>query len=254
MSGSGLADRVVLVTGARSGIGAATTRALRTAGAKIVAADRTELDLPDAIAEADPGEAVAIEVDVATEHGVWKAVETCRERFGRLDGLVANAAISRSGTADDTTPAVWDEVIATNLRSVYLAAHYGVPLMRESGGGSFVAVASQLGLVGKPRAAAYCAAKGGVVNLVRAMALDHAPDNIRVNCVCPGPTETPMLQQDLGASSGSASVREQIRHRVPMSRFGKPEEVASTIIFLLSDATTFVTGAAWTVDGGYLAA
>jgi NAD(P)-dependent dehydrogenase (short-subunit alcohol dehydrogenase family) len=147
-------------------------------------------------------------------------------------------------------PSVWDEVLAVNLKSVYLAAHFGIPAMREAGDGSFVAVASQVGLVAYPRNVAYCAAKGGVINLIRAMAIDHAHEGIRFNCVCPGPINTPMLAEGFRQTGETT---ELAAGRVPMGRLGTPEEIANVIAFLLSPASAFTTGAAWVSDGGYTA-
>lgn len=250
-----VAGRVVVVTGAGSGIGAASTRALLALGASVLAVDRRDEGLVEMRERVDAPDLEVLTADASSESGVESVMHMCRERFGALHGVVASAGISRHGAAHETPPSEWDEVIEANLRSVYLAAHFGVPLMRETGGGgALVAVASQIGLVGKRRAAAYCAAKGGVVNLVRAMALDYAAEGIRVNCVCPGPIRSPMLLESL-AHEGDASLGlDALSSQVPAGRLGTPEEVASTIVFLLSAAASFVTGAAWTVDGGYVAA
>lgn len=250
-----VAGLVVVVTGAGSGIGAASTRALLALGASVLAVDRRDDGLIEFRQQVDSPNLEVLTADASNESEVENVMYTCRERFGALDGIVASAGISRHGAAHDTPPSVWDEVIAANLRSVYLAAHFGVPLMRETGGsGALVAVASQMGLVGRRRAAAYCAAKGGVVNLVRAMALDYAAEGIRVNCVCPGPIRTPMLIDSLAEEGDASQGLDAISSQVPARRLGTPEEVASTILFLLSAAASFVTGAAWTVDGGYVAA
>jgi NAD(P)-dependent dehydrogenase (short-subunit alcohol dehydrogenase family) len=252
--GLGLQGRVVLVTGAASGIGAATCRGLLDAGARLVAVDRDADRLRSELGGA-VGRALLVEADVATEAGAAAMVERCRREHGRLDGLLAAAAIGGGGAVDETAPAAWDEVVRHVLTSVYLAGHFGIPLLRESGGGSFVAIASQMGIVGARRNAAYCAAKGGVVNLVRAMALDHAADNIRVNAVCPGPFDTPMLRRSFERSverPGDPQAARQLSiSRVPMGRLGEAREIADVVLFLLSPRASFVTGAAVLAEGGW---
>lgn len=188
-----LVGRSVVVTGAASGIGAATVQRLLQEDARVVAVDRDAERLfamwPEATANL-----TAIPGDVAALEGVERAVSTALEAHGGLDGFVANAAITRAGTATDMTPETWDDVLRVNLTSVYLAAHVAIPVLRRPGG-SFVAVASQVGLVGYPENVAYCAAKGGIINLVRAIAIDVARDGIRINSCCPGPVDTPMLAE-----------------------------------------------------------
>ena len=248
-----LADQVILVTGAASGIAAATAHALLERGARLVAVDRDDTRLAAELGSVGADRALLVHADVTREDDVAAAVERCRAAFGRLDGVLAAAAISRQGSVEETSPADWDHVIAAVLRSVYLTAHFTLPLLRESGGGSFVAIASQLGLVALPRYAAYCAGKAGVINLVRAMALDGAPDGIRANCVCPGPIDTPMLQNSFERTGDVAAASLASLSGVPLGRFGSPREVADVIVFLLSPAASYVTGAAWAVDGGWVA-
>ena len=244
----GLERRVVLITGAASGIGAATTSLLIEAGAIVVAVDRDEAGLARTFPA--QGNVLTIRADAAAENDGRDVVARCQREFGRLDGVVANAAITRAGTAEEIDPARWDFVLTVNLKSVYLAAHFGIPALRASGGGSFVAVASQVGLVAYPRNVAYCAAIGGVINLIRALAIDHAREGIRFNCVCPGPVDTPMLAEGFSQSGETAVVA---AGRVPMGRLGTPAEIAAVIAFLLSPASSFTTGAAWVSDGGYTA-
>jgi meso-butanediol dehydrogenase/(S,S)-butanediol dehydrogenase/diacetyl reductase len=244
----GLDQRVVLVTGAASGIGAATAGLLLNVGARVVAVDWDEAGLVRAFSGQE--NVVAVRADASAEDDVRDAIAHCQEMFGRLDGVVANAAVTRAGTAEEMDPATWDLIMAVNLKSVYLAAHFGIPVLRASGGGSFVAVASQVGLVGYPRNVAYCAAKGGVINLIRALAIDHAHEGVRFNSVCPGPIDTPMLAEGFRQTGETATVA---GGRVPMSRVGTPMEIATVIAFLLSPASSYTTGAAWVSDGGYTA-
>jgi NAD(P)-dependent dehydrogenase (short-subunit alcohol dehydrogenase family) len=147
------------------------------------------------------------------------------------------------------TPETWDDVLRVNLTSVYLAAHVAIPVLRRPGG-SLVAVASQVGLVGYPENVAYCAAKGGIINLVRAIAIDVARDGIRINSCCPGPVDTPMLAEGFRQTAESLEVAAA---RVPMARIARPEEIAGAIAFLLSSDSSFMTGATLVVDGGYTA-
>jgi NAD(P)-dependent dehydrogenase (short-subunit alcohol dehydrogenase family) len=244
----GLENRVVLVTGAASGIGAATLSVLLEADAKVVAVDWNETGLSSA--SQDSNRVLTLRADVSVDDDVRRVIDDCLTAFGRLDGIVANAAVTRAGTGEEMDPETWDFVLAVNLKSVYLAAHFGIPALRAAGGGSFVAVASQVGLVGYPRNVAYCAAKGGVINLIRALAIDHAPEGIRFNCVCPGPINTPMLAEGFHQTGETAALAGS---RVPLGRLGTPDEIAAVIAFLLSPASSFTTGAAWVSDGGYTA-
>jgi NAD(P)-dependent dehydrogenase (short-subunit alcohol dehydrogenase family) len=244
----GLANRVVLVTGAASGIGAVTAALLLEAGATVVATDRDEEGLARTFASLE--NVVPVRADVSIADDVREVIARCQREYGRLDGIVANAAITRAGTAEEMSPETWNDVLTVNLTSVYLAAHFGIPALRAAGGGSFVAVASQVGLVGYPRNVAYCAAKGGVVNLIRALAIDHAAEGIRCNCVCPGPIDTPMLAEGFRQTGETATIA---GGRVPMGRLGTPAEIATVIAFLLSPQSSFTTGAAWVADGGYTA-
>jgi meso-butanediol dehydrogenase/(S,S)-butanediol dehydrogenase/diacetyl reductase len=236
------------VTGAASGIGAAVVDAVAGAGDRVIAVDRD----PTVLEPRDHVDLVhAFVADAAIADGVAEVMAFVMQRFGRLDGFVANAGIAGIGRAEDVEPGEWDRVMAVNARSVYLAARFAIPLMRASGGGSFVAVASQLGLVGGANMVTYCASKGAVVNLVRALAIDHSAEGIRVNCVCPGPTLTPMLASSwerTGPHSRASSLA-----AVPLARAADPAEIASVIQFLLSPAASFVAGAVWTADGGYTA-
>jgi NAD(P)-dependent dehydrogenase (short-subunit alcohol dehydrogenase family) len=173
--------------------------------------------------------------------------------FGRLDVLVANAGQALVATATETTPEQWDRTIGTNLTGCFLLARAAIPHLIAAGGGSIVLTASQLAFVGAERFAAYAASKGGVLNLARAMALDHARDKIRVNALCPGAVETPLLLNQFAGQDGPQGSLDDLVALHPLGRLGQPEEIAAAALFLASDEASFVTGSALVVDGGYLA-
>ncbi len=197
--------------------------------------------------------ALIIQADVSTENSCVNAVTETHQAFGSLDVLVNCAGITRRASVMDTTAEEWDQIINVNLRSVYLMSRQALKLMQPKRKGSIVNIASGWGLVGGGRAAAYCASKGGVVLLTKAMAVDHGPDGIRVNCVCPGDTDTPMLRfeaQELGFPEDALLDAADSR---PLGRAGRPDEIAEAVAFLAGPASSFMTGAAMVVDGGSLA-
>ncbi len=253
--GRTLSGKVALVTGSAAGIGRATALRLARAGAAVAVVD---LDAEGGrkvveLIREQGGVALFQQADVTESRACRDAVRRVHASFGRLDVLVNSAGVMRRATVVETPEEDWDWVLAVNLKSVYLISRLVVPIMAEQGGGSIVNVASGWGLVGGPRAAAYCASKGGVVQLTRAMAIDHGPQGIRVNCVCPGDTDTAMLRreaQDLGESE--EQFLQQAAQR-PLGRLGRPEEIAEAILYLASEAASYVTGAALVVDGGGLA-
>jgi NAD(P)-dependent dehydrogenase (short-subunit alcohol dehydrogenase family) len=181
--------------------------------------------------------------------GVHRTVE----QLGRLDILFNNAGIIRRATVLDTTEEEWDQVMAVNVKSIFMLSKYAIPIMAGSGGGVIVNTASGWGLVGGRNAVSYCASKGAVVNMTRAMALDHGDQNIRVNCICPGDTDTAMLR-DEARQLGESERRflAEAAHR-PLRRIGTPEDIAQAVLYLVSDASSFVSGTALVVDGGGLA-
>lgn len=201
----------------------------------------------------DGGQAIFLRCDVSLAADCRRAVQQTVDQLGGLDILFNNAGIIRRATVLEITEAEWDQVMAVNVKSVFLLARYAVPFMAQAGGGVIINTASGWGLVGGRRAAAYCASKGAVVLLTKAMALDHGEQNIRVNCICPGDTDTPMLR-DEARQIGQPSERflAEAAQR-PLGRIGRPEDIAQAALYLASDASSFVTGTALVVDGGGLA-
>jgi len=250
-----MAGKRALVTGAASGMGRATSELLAQDGASVVLAD---IDIGAASAVADAiraagGRAVAVACDVASSADVRAAVETAVRELGGLDVVVNCAGIIRRASVVETTEEEWDRVMAVNVGSVFLTGKHAVPVMAAGGGGSIINISSGWGLKGGPAASSYCASKGAVVNLTRAMAIDHGPQNIRVNCICPGDTDTPMLRSEarqLGLDE--AAFLEESADR-PIKRLGTGLDIARAVRFFASDESTWVTGATLVVDGGGLA-
>ena len=246
-----LAGKVALVTGAAAGIGRATATLFGKEGAAVVVHGLKPEGkaVADAIVAAG-GQACFVRGDVTRAADCEAAVQRAVSEFGRLDVLVNNAGIIRRASVVETTEEEWDRVMAVNVKSVFLFSKIAVPIMARQGGGAIVNTASGWGLDGGKDAASYCASKAAVVNLTRAMAIDHADVHIRVNCVCPGDTDTAMLREEarqLGQDESGFLARSAQR---PLGRMGRPEEIAHAILFLASDASSYVTGTALVVDGG----
>lgn len=246
-------DRVALVTGATSGIGVACAHALAARGARLSLTGRSAergAEVVEAIRR-DGAEAVFGAGDVRDAGFCDRVVEDTVAHFGRIDVLVNNAGIYIAGSTLETTDAEWDATLDTNLGAVFRLSRAALRSMRAQGQGVIVNVASDWGLVGGERAVAYCASKGGLVLLTRAMALDHARDGVRINAVCPTDTDTPMMHDDFrqrGLSLEQGS-RESAAG-IPMGRMAEASEVAEVVCFLASDAASFLTGVALPVDGG----
>lgn len=247
-----LHGKIALITGGSSGIGRATAVLFAREGAavSIVDLDKTGGQAVMQSIVDFGGKAIFVLGDVSKAEDCKRAAQQTANEFGGLDILFNNAGIIHRASVLETSEKEWDRMMAVNVKSVFLLSRCVIPIMVRKGGGVIVNVASGWGLVGGRKAAAYCASKGAVVQLTKAMALDHGEQNIRINCVCPGDVDTPLIREEakqLGESfakfAGKASKR-------PLKRIGKPEEIAQAALYLASDASSYVTGAYLVVDGG----
>jgi NAD(P)-dependent dehydrogenase (short-subunit alcohol dehydrogenase family) len=248
------AGKVAFVTGAGSGIGRATALAFARDGASVVVSDISEQNVRETerMIEADGGRAFTIRCDVTRAEDVKAALETTIATFGRLDAAFNNAGVEQElKAAADITEEEWDRIVAVDLRGVFLCMKYEIALMLEQGGGAIVNTSSGAGVKGFEGQAAYVAAKHGVVGLSKAAALDYAPQNIRINAICPGIIDTPMMDRFGGGTpEGKERVLASAAAAQPIGRAGKSEEIATAVLWLCSDAASFATGHAMVVDGG----
>lgn len=241
-----LQGKTAVVTGGASGIGEATARLFIQEGAKVVIADLNEekgRKLAGELGEA----AIYMNVNVTKEDHITAMFAEAEAKFGQVDILINNAGIGSQGVSDELSYEDWHQIISINLDGVFLAAKHAIKAMKKNGGGSIVNMASILGHVGQAQTAAYTASKGGVVNLTRALAVEYASENIRVNAIGPGYIDTPLLDQL------DEDMKNHLISLHPLGRLGTSEEVANATLFLASDEASFVTGANLMVDGGYTA-
>jgi NAD(P)-dependent dehydrogenase (short-subunit alcohol dehydrogenase family) len=245
-----LDGKVTFVTGAASGIGRVTALAFARERANVVVADIDQQGNQDTVRMIEDlgGQALAVNCDVTRGEDVQSALTKTVERFGRLNYAFNNAgAEQQPKPTADIAEEEWDRIIAINLRSVFLCLKYEIPLMLEHGGGAIVNTSSGAGIKVFGRGAAYAAAKHGAVGLTKDAALDYASSNIRINAICPGIIDTEMMDRFTG---GAPEQRDRVIAQEPIGRMGRPDEIAATVVWLCSDAASFVTGHAMVADGG----
>ncbi len=243
-----LAGKTAVVTGGGSGIGKAIAAAFVREGAKVAICGRNKTRLDDAAAEIG-SECLPIAADLAEDSAIANLITSADKRFGSIQILVNNAGVLLPGTAESLTEEQWEQTFNVNVRAIWQLSRAVLPQMRNAGGGSIINIGSVLSSLGARNRVAYAASKGAVLAMTRAMALDHAAENIRVNCICPGIVETELV----AAFNQDEAVRRQRIAMHPTGRFGKPDDIAGLAVFLASDESSWITGADYSVDGGYSA-
>jgi NAD(P)-dependent dehydrogenase (short-subunit alcohol dehydrogenase family) len=250
-----LKDKVAIITGGGTGIGRAIAMAFGREGAKVVLAGR-RIDKLETAADGvrtSGAQALSQVCDVSNSNDTQTLVQQTEKAFGRVDILVNNAGTLSVSTVENIAEDEWDRLMATNLKGPFLMSRAVLPAMRRAGAGSIINIGSVLGLVAVKDRAAYCASKGGVTLLTKAMALDHAAENIRVNCICPSVVETDLVLDIFSNSEQGRQARADRIATMPLGRFGKPEDVAELAVFLASDESSWMTGTAIPLDGGVTA-
>jgi dihydroanticapsin dehydrogenase len=250
-----LAGKVSLITGGGTGIGRGTALAFAREGAKVAVAGRRMDKLQEVVSEikAAGGEAIAVACDVSRAVDAQNAIRKTVEAFGKLDVLVNNAGVLSVSTIEEIPEDEWDRLIDANLKGPFLMCRAALPEFRKAGGGAIVNVGSVLGLVAMKKRAAYCASKGGVTLLTKAIAIDHGHENIRANCICPSIVETELVSQLFNTPDGDRVKRERLA-TIPLGRMGRPADIAELAVYLASDESSWLTGAAIPLDGGLTAA
>jgi len=247
-----LKGKTAIVTGGGSGIGQACALAFAREGARVVLMGRRR-DLLKQTAAQISRDVLVSEGDVSKLADVQRVVRHAVERFGGVEILVNSAAVLHAGTAETISDEEWDETFNVNVRGIWLLSRQVIPLMRKAGGGSIINLSSALGIIGGRCRVAYAASKGAVTLLTKSMALDLAPEQIRVNCICPGIVETELVADFIRNAPDPEMAKKRRTELHPLGRFGQPSDIANMAVYLASDESVWVTGAAMPVDGGYLA-
>jgi NAD(P)-dependent dehydrogenase (short-subunit alcohol dehydrogenase family) len=241
-----LNGKVAFITGFGSGLGQAIAVLFAQEGAAVAGTSRTEAKGRDTVAliEKEGGRALFGAGDVSDSRAMKALIAETVDRFGGIDIVVNSAGVRTNGSITEITEEAWDLTLDSNLKGAFIVSRLAIPEMKKRGGGVILHIAARSGMLGQAGRAAYCASKGGLITLTEAMAMDHAPDRIRVNCICPGPTRTPMVD--------TSTPEKLLRYnsRVPLGRIGEPEDVAHAALYLASDEASFVTAAILPVDGG----
>lgn len=242
--------RTAIVTGGAKGIGRACSEVLASAGMRVIILDKDEAAAAQVAAEVSANSSCCgrMACNVSNHDDVRRTFERVAGEYGRLDVLVNNAGDHISKSVEHTSEQEWDYIIDTNLKSVFLCSKFAIPLLRQARG-SIVNMSSMVGLVGQTNAGAYAASKGGIIAMTKGMALDLAPDGIRVNCICPGWVQTPLVENWFAQQEDPEESRRRIYALHPLGRISSPEEVARAVLFLASDHASFITGVALPVDG-----
>jgi NAD(P)-dependent dehydrogenase (short-subunit alcohol dehydrogenase family) len=252
--GNRLRDKICIITGAARGIGAATARIFAREGASVVLADVKD-DLGEKTAREirdEGGKAKYMHCNVTCSSDTENLTKVTYSTFGRIDVLFNNAGTAIRGKLEDFSEADWDTIFDVNVKSMFLCSKYIIPVMRAQGGGVIINMASESGLIGYPMSPAYCASKAAVINLTRSMATGHAPDKIRVNCICPGTIPTPLYDEFLAAVHNRAEVEQSVKDAHPLG-LGSEEDIAYAALYLASDESKYMTGAPLIIDGGMTA-
>ncbi len=248
-----LDGKVAIVTGAGSGIGRAIATLFAEEGARVAVVDVSESDGKETVEllRKRGGDAVFIQGDISNSAIVKRIVETTVKKYERVDILCNNAGVESMGSILEITEENWDKVMSINLKGVFLCSKHSVPKMVENGGGVIINIASVLGLIGSKGEAAYCASKGGIISLTRAMALDFAPHNIRVNCICPGSVLTPTFKRVMTSLGDYEAAFQRNLDKIPLKRIAEPEEIAYAALYLASEKASYITGSVLVIDGGW---
>jgi NAD(P)-dependent dehydrogenase (short-subunit alcohol dehydrogenase family) len=250
-----LEGKIALITGAGSGIGRAMALLFAREGAQLTIADKDleAVQATESLVRSAGGNARSVQCDVTSGEDVRAAINGSVQAYGRLDILCNNAGVGSTQNVIDTSEVVWDRCFDVNVKGVFWGCKYALPHMISRRSGAIVNTSSVAALVGIQNRAAYCASKGAIVSLTKAMAVDHVADGVRINCVCPGTVDSPWVARLLASAPDPIAARHALEERQPMGRLGLPEEVALAALYLASDEASYTTGTALVLDGGWLA-